>query len=96
LTKEKAKKEQAVKKGASPKKDQVKKGEKKRKARAIKKRKAPWGAYLKGFSAEPMSYDIRPNEQSLSYHLSLGVEEVRRRLCNIKKAGGKMSPANHS
>ena len=51
MTKEKAKKEQAFKKGAGYKKGRtiLKKGEKKRKVRAIKKRKAPWGAYLKGF-----------------------------------------------
>ena len=42
-----------------------------RKKEKAKKREKRRGALIsKEVSAEPMSYDIRPNKQSLSYHLA--------------------------
>ena len=122
MTKEKAKKEQAIKKGPSEKKTEKKKeknagykkeksagnkkensagykkeknagykkeksagykkeknaGNKKEKSAGYKKEKSAseWERLSQRVSAEPMLDDIQPNKQSLSYHLSLGVEDV--------------------
>jgi len=65
LTKEKAKKDHAFKKGASPKKDQVKKRRKKEKNAGYKKEKSAVGRLSQRVSAEPMLDGIQINEQSL-------------------------------
>ena len=49
---------------------------KKEKSAGYKKERSAAGRLSRGVSAEPMLDGIQLNEQSLSYHLSLGVENV--------------------